>query len=83
MKILEVLTDLRSYVAKPAAPAGWRDEGCYSDNTASRSLGVGVSVPGDFNNMTIEGCTSTCLAKGYQLAGVEYGMPPLQVHLFI
>ena len=32
-----------------------------------------MSVPGDFNNMTIEGCTSSCLAAGYQLAGVEYG----------
>ena len=31
-----------------------------------------MSVPGDFNNMTIEGCTSSCLAAGYTLAGLEY-----------
>ena len=68
----QILT-MNRYIAKPAAPPDWRNEGCYGDETFSRALGVAMSVPGDYNSMTIEGCTSSCLAAGYQLAGVEYG----------
>lgn len=63
---------LNLYHLPTPPPAGWTSLGCYSDSPSSRVLGVATSVPGDYNNMTIEGCLGACNAAGYKFAGVEY-----------
>ncbi|KAF1350122.1 WSC domain-containing protein, partial [Delphinella strobiligena] len=45
-------------------------QGCYSDNTGSRTLGY---LAYDDSSNTIELCTTTCYNAGYSIAGVEYG----------
>ncbi|KAK3075865.1 hypothetical protein LTR53_000438 [Teratosphaeriaceae sp. CCFEE 6253] len=59
---------------KPAAkalapPGGWLSQGCYNDSGASRTLSNTqyLQVP-----MTVEACTSACVADGYTYAGLEY-----------
>ncbi|KAF2209576.1 hypothetical protein CERZMDRAFT_70063 [Cercospora zeae-maydis SCOH1-5] len=51
---------------------GWTTQGCYTDNTARRTLRFGQGVPGGGQNMTIEACTSVCQGLKYTFAGVEY-----------
>ncbi|GIZ42477.1 hypothetical protein CKM354_000574700 [Cercospora kikuchii] len=59
--------------ATPAAlPSGWSSLGCYTDSAGARSLPVGMGVPGDYNNMTIEGCLTACGKQGFSYAGTEY-----------
>jgi len=50
-------------------PAGWASVGCMSDTQSTRSL---ASYSFTSSSMTQELCTSTCVSKGYNLAGMEY-----------
>lgn len=52
-----------------SASSSWAYAGCAADGTGQRTLsGYTFSSA----KMTIDYCTSTCKAKGYPLAGVEY-----------
>ncbi len=53
----------------PVLPTGWVSTGCMTDAGSIRSL-AGYSFTS--SSMTRELCMSTCLAKGYTLAGTEY-----------
>ncbi|KAH9927682.1 copper radical oxidase [Fomitopsis serialis] len=56
----------------PDLPGNWTAEGCYTDNTGSRTL-TGPSYT-DTSNMTVESCISFCSdqSTSYVYAGVEY-----------
>ncbi|GAA6036378.1 hypothetical protein JCM8097_001692 [Rhodosporidiobolus ruineniae] len=60
----------RATASIPQSIAGYTYKGCYSDLTAGgvRVLPLSYSNP----NNTIEGCISVAIAKGFQLAGIEY-----------
>ncbi|KAI0631805.1 hypothetical protein C8Q77DRAFT_1219134 [Trametes polyzona] len=47
----------------------WESLGCITDNVNTRTLTVGVNVPGPF---TVEGCTQACFNDNFPLAGVEF-----------
>ncbi|KZT03065.1 copper radical oxidase [Laetiporus sulphureus 93-53] len=53
-------------------PSNWTSQGCYTDNTASRTL-TGASYTST-DNMTVESCINFCdsLSTTYVYAGVEY-----------
>jgi hypothetical protein len=51
-------------------PTSWSYKGCYSDSVDSRTLRSGV-IAGD--DMTAAKCIVSCGARGYSLAGTEYG----------
>jgi len=53
----------------PPSPGSWTSLGCYSDNVAARTLGVGMAVNGP---LTVELCTQACFDANYSLSGVEY-----------
>ena len=56
-----------------SAPAGWSYKGCYSDNLNARAL-TGITFADIGNHeVTNTKCTAYCGAKGYSLAGTEYG----------
>jgi len=55
----------------PVLPKYWVDAGCYSEATSGRAL-VGARITGD-QNMSVDQCASYCMAKGFLLAGLEYG----------
>ncbi|KAK5653673.1 hypothetical protein OQA88_8703 [Cercophora sp. LCS_1] len=57
-----------SVISTPTA--SWTDLGCYTDSTSSRGLPVSVTVSG---GVTPSSCRNSCSAKGYSIAGVEYG----------
>lgn len=46
-------------------------KGCYTDSTGARGLSAYSFTNG--RGMTEELCVGTCAAKGFALAGVEYG----------
>jgi len=50
----------------------WVSLGCYSDNTATRTLTVGTAVHGGVSNNSVQSCADACFSSGYPLAGVEY-----------
>ena len=52
-----------------ALPAGWSSTGCYTELSSGRTLS---SYSFSSNSMTRELCASTCLSKGYKIAGTEY-----------
>ncbi|KAI0628684.1 WSC-domain-containing protein [Trametes polyzona] len=54
---------------KDNVPTGWTSAGCVSDN-AARAL-TGYSFASD--SMSVSSCLTTCAAKGFSMAGVEYG----------
>lgn len=49
----------------------WTYQGCYLDSTSRRTLAH--SSNSDFNDQTVEICTSYCSANGFDWAGLEYG----------
>ncbi|KAJ7487362.1 galactose oxidase [Mycena galericulata] len=51
-------------------PGNWTSLGCYTDNTAARTL-TGASTV-DATNMTVENCIAFCDSKQFILAGVEF-----------
>lgn len=53
------------------AAQSWNYQGCYLDNTSQRTLTH--SSGQDYNDQTIETCTSYCQANGFNYAGLEYG----------
>ncbi|KAF7334401.1 Copper radical oxidase [Mycena venus] len=53
------------------APAGWNDQGCYTDDVRNRILSD--ASYSDDAKMTIEACTSYCDGKGFKYSGLEYG----------
>ncbi|KAH8839061.1 hypothetical protein MCOR27_010609 [Pyricularia oryzae] len=63
--------------AQPVGPQpnpgvnGFNHIGCYTEGTTSRALPVAGDVPSA--EVTAATCTASCLAKGFKLAGVEYG----------
>jgi hypothetical protein len=62
-----------AYVAPSILPSigDYNLKGCYTDSTASRGLSAYSFVNG--TGMTEELCVTTCQAKGYSIAGIEYG----------
>lgn len=50
--------------------AGFTLQGCYSDDSGSRTLRFQQNL--DFNNMTPAICTAACQTGGYAYAGVEW-----------
>ncbi|KAL8370699.1 hypothetical protein RB595_000861 [Gaeumannomyces hyphopodioides] len=50
---------------------GFNHVGCYTEGTNVRALGTGGGVPAA--DVSASTCTAACLAKGFILAGVEYG----------
>ena len=53
-----------------ALPDGWTAQGCYAEPSSGRALNkfyVGSST------MTTAKCIAACAAKGYTIAGTEYG----------
>jgi len=48
----------------------WSSTGCFTDSVSDRALSLQVFVEGA---MTVEKCTTACLAHDLTLAGVEYG----------
>jgi hypothetical protein len=65
-------TTSSSAAASSTVAIGWYPLGCYVDSVGARTLANGMQVPGGANAMTVEACTSVCLASKYTLAGVEY-----------
>ncbi|KIN03776.1 hypothetical protein OIDMADRAFT_117145 [Oidiodendron maius Zn] len=54
-------------------PAGWSYKGCFSDNVNARVL-TGITFADIGNHqVTNTKCTTYCGAKGFSLAGTEYG----------
>jgi hypothetical protein len=55
----------------PQLPTGWKAAGCVVDNGGgtSRTL-IGYSYAS--SKMTINSCVSTCSARGFAYAGIEY-----------
>ncbi|KAJ7186426.1 galactose oxidase, partial [Mycena filopes] len=51
-------------------PGNWSSFGCYTDNTAARTL-TGATTT-DAVNMTVENCIDFCDAKQFIFAGVEF-----------
>ncbi|KAJ7659245.1 copper radical oxidase [Mycena polygramma] len=51
-------------------PGNWSSIGCYTDNTAARTL-TGATTT-DPANMTVENCIGFCDAKHFIFAGVEF-----------
>ncbi|CCA72580.1 related to glyoxal oxidase precursor [Serendipita indica DSM 11827] len=49
----------------------WGYQGCYTDNTAARSLTVPMAVTG---GMTPQKCLDACRGAGYTYAGMEYSV---------
>jgi len=47
----------------------WKGLGCYNDSTSARALEVMV----DAGNTTVESCVAACQARGFFLAGLEFG----------
>ncbi|KAI0925387.1 hypothetical protein AcV7_005644 [Taiwanofungus camphoratus] len=60
----------RQATTSPTLPGNWTYEGCYTDNTAARTL-TGSSYTST-DNMTVESCISYCDSGSYVYAGVEY-----------
>ncbi|KAJ6473153.1 hypothetical protein C8R45DRAFT_407864 [Mycena sanguinolenta] len=48
----------------------WTYLGCYTDSISSRTLSA--VQKGDIANNSVASCQATCLAAGYDLAGVEF-----------
>jgi hypothetical protein len=65
-------TTSSSTIASSTMSIGWYALGCYVDSVGARTLANGMQVPGGANAITVEACTSVCLASKYTLAGVEY-----------
>jgi hypothetical protein len=47
-------------------------KGCFTDSTASRGLNAFAFA--NSTGMTEELCVNTCQAKGFSVAGIEYGI---------
>lgn len=60
---------LASLTPAVTLPTGWASLGCMTDVTSTRSL---AQYSFASSSMTRELCMSTCLSKGYTLAGAEY-----------
>jgi hypothetical protein len=67
-----ISTTSSSAAASSTVAIGWYPLGCYVDSVGARTLANGMQVTGGANAMTVEACTSVCLAAKYTLAGVEY-----------
>ncbi|KAK1749886.1 glyoxal oxidase [Echria macrotheca] len=68
---LAFLSSLSSaFIIPGALPGAWEYQGCYSDNTGSRTLGGGGYV--DTVNMTAESCIDYCSTRGLPYAGTEW-----------
>ncbi|KAJ9092947.1 hypothetical protein QFC19_008545 [Naganishia cerealis] len=52
-----------------SSTSGWGYLGCYTDNTASRTLRFAQNLGGQNNH---ENCQAACLKAGYQYSGTEY-----------
>lgn len=50
-------------------PAGWSYKGCWTDNKQGRIMN---GPQADLTTMTIESCIATCVAAGYEIAGLQY-----------
>ncbi|CAK5279136.1 unnamed protein product [Mycena citricolor] len=60
-----------SPVLVPNPAAGWTYQGCFTDNTANRTLPVPINVP---VGVTAETCTAACMSAGkYVWSGLENG----------
>ena len=51
-------------------PSGWTDLGCIAEGTKGRAL-TGVSLRDA--NMTKASCVASCAARGFAIAGAEFG----------
>lgn len=60
----------RDLVVPATLPAGFTDQGCWTDNTGGQKALSGAATASD--TMTIELCINYCDGKGYNYAGVEY-----------
>ncbi|KAJ6452289.1 WSC domain-containing protein [Mycena sanguinolenta] len=60
----------RGSTLSAAAPAGWTQLGCFTDQTEKRILAGSVHTG---NNMSIEACISYCNLDGFSYAGLDYG----------
>ena len=63
-------------------PDGWSYRGCHIDNVYGKIL---IKPQPNNPQLTIETCVAACVAGGYSIAGVEYGVgmwtvPPLRFH---
>jgi hypothetical protein len=52
-------------------PDGWTYKGCWIDNANGRAM---IAQQPDDRRMTVPSCISACTAKGYGVAGMEYGV---------
>lgn len=52
-------------------PTGWADEGCWVDGLNGRILN---HQQPDNQALTQQSCVAACVAAGYTIAGVEYGI---------
>jgi hypothetical protein len=59
-------------VPTPDLPENWTYDGCYVDNVNARILQA-LEIGNNYA-LTIETCISQCIAKGYSVAGLEYGL---------
>lgn len=61
-------------VSKPVQtgfPANWTYQGCYVDGTNGRILNHQLD---DNQQLTQQSCVAACVAAGYTIAGMEYGI---------
>ncbi|KAJ6560470.1 WSC domain-containing protein [Mycena capillaripes] len=54
----------------PQTVGTWKYNGCFADNVNSRALPNPQTISG---GVTVESCTSACKAKGFAVAGLEFG----------
>jgi len=54
----------------PQTSGNYKYAGCYTEISGGRALGNTLTSS---SNSTVYGCVAACAAKGYSLAGVEYG----------
>ncbi|KAF7352419.1 hypothetical protein MVEN_01206400 [Mycena venus] len=54
----------------PQEVGTWEYAGCFSDSVTSRQLPNPQTISG---GVTVESCTSACKAKGFSVAGLEFG----------
>lgn len=52
---------------------GYASLGCFQDWIEHRVLTYTIPVEGGPAGMTVSKCTSACHARGYAIAGLEYG----------
>ncbi|KFY46133.1 hypothetical protein V494_00591 [Pseudogymnoascus sp. VKM F-4513 (FW-928)] len=60
-------------VSSPVEENYWSLVGCYTDSQSSRALGNRITLSNEKTIMTPKLCSDACAAKGYRLAGIEFG----------